>query len=65
MKDWGAQINEYLKDESTPLITILYGNKIYPKAHIRNQVPLKLAVCGLIMKINLFHSYGWSKMTQL
>ena len=42
MKDWEAQINEYLKDEGTPLITILYGNKIYPKAHIRNTSTIKI-----------------------
>ena len=42
MKDWEAQINGYLKDEGTPLITILYGNKIYPKTHIRNTSTIKI-----------------------
>ena len=42
MKDWEAQINEYLKDEGTPPITILYGNKIYPKTHIRNASTIKI-----------------------
>ena len=36
MKDWEAQINEYLKNEGIGPITILYGNKIYPKTHIHN-----------------------------
>ena len=36
MKDWKAQINEYLKGEGIPPITILYGNKIYPKTIIHN-----------------------------
>ena len=31
MKNWEEQINEYLKGEGIPPITILYGNKIYPK----------------------------------
>ena len=42
MKDWEAQINEYLKDEGTPIITILYGNKIYPKTHTRNASTIKI-----------------------
>ena len=65
MKDWEAQINEYLKDEGIGPITILYGNKIYPKTHILIPVALKLGMCGLMTKIKLFHSYGWSKLTQL
>ena len=36
MKDWEAQINEYLKDEGIGPITILYGDKIYPKTHLNN-----------------------------
>ena len=32
LKIWEVQINEYLKNEvGTEAITILYGNKIYPK----------------------------------
>ena len=32
LKIWGVQINEYLKNEvETEAITILYGNRIYPK----------------------------------
>ena len=42
MKDWEAQINEYLKNEGTPPITILYGNKIYPKIHIQNTSIIKI-----------------------
>ena len=36
MKLWETQINGYLKGEGIPPITILYGNKIYPKTIIRN-----------------------------
>ena len=36
MKDWEAQINKYLKGEGIPPITIVYGNKIYPKTIIHN-----------------------------
>ena len=36
MKNWEEQINEYLKGEGKPPITILYGNKIYPKTKIHN-----------------------------
>ena len=36
MKVWEAQINEYLKSEGIPPITIVYGNKIYPKTIIHN-----------------------------
>ena len=42
MKDWEAQINEYLKNEGIGPITILYGNKIYPKTHIRNTSSIKI-----------------------
>ena len=31
MKLWEKQINGYLKGEGIPPITIVYGNKIYPK----------------------------------
>ena len=40
MKDWEAQINDYLKDEG--IEPILYGNKIYPKTHIRNTSIIKI-----------------------
>ena len=34
LKIWEVQINEYLKNEvGTGAITILYGNRIYPKVH--------------------------------
>ena len=33
---WESQINDYLKSEGIPPITILYGNKIYPKTLIYN-----------------------------
>ena len=33
LKSWETEINEYLKNEvGTGAVTILYGNKIYPKA---------------------------------
>ena len=55
MKLWETQINVYLKGEGITPITILYGNKIYPKTIIQlTRVLLKLKVCGLMMKINLF-----------
>ena len=37
MDFWETQINKYLKGEGIPPITILYGNKIYPKTIIYNQ----------------------------
>ena len=58
------QINGYLKGEGIPPITIVYGNKVYPKTIINNPTNvllLKLKVCGLMMKINLFYNYGLSK----
>ena len=42
MKDWETQINEYLKNEGIGPITILYGNKIYPKTNIRNTSIIKI-----------------------
>ena len=42
IKDWEVQINDYLKDEGIEPITILYGNKIYPKTHIRNISSIKI-----------------------
>ena len=36
MKLWETQINGYLKGEGIPPITILYGNKIYPKTIIHD-----------------------------
>ena len=36
MKLWETQINGYLKGEGISRITILYGNKIYPKTIIHN-----------------------------
>ena len=36
MKLWETQINGYLKGEGIPPITIVYGNKIYPKIIIHN-----------------------------
>ena len=32
LKSWETQINDYLKSEGIEPITILYGNRIYPKA---------------------------------
>ena len=31
LKSWETEINEYLKNEGTGPVTILYGNMIYPK----------------------------------
>ena len=36
MEVWETQINEYLKVEGISPITIVYGNKIYPKTKIHN-----------------------------
>ena len=36
MEVWETQINEYLKGEGIPPVTIVYGNKIYPKTIIHN-----------------------------
>ena len=36
MNNWEEQINKYLKGEGISPITILYGNKIYPKTKIHN-----------------------------
>ena len=36
MKLWETRVNEYLKGEGIPPITIVYGNKIYPKTVIHN-----------------------------
>ena len=36
MKVWETPINGYLKGEDIPPITIVYGNKIYPKTIIHN-----------------------------
>ena len=33
---WETQTNGYLKGEGIPPITILYGNKIYPKTITHN-----------------------------
>ena len=32
LKSWEEEINDYLKSEGIEPITILYGNRIYPKA---------------------------------
>ena len=34
LKSWETQINDYLKSEGIEPVTILYGNRIYPKASI-------------------------------
>ena len=36
MKLWETKTNGYLKGEGIPPITIVYGNKIYPKTIIHN-----------------------------
>ena len=36
MKLWEKQINGYLEGDGIPPITIIYGNKIYPKTIIHN-----------------------------
>ena len=58
MKDWGTQINEYLKDKGIGQITILTVIRFVLKPIYVIKVGLKLKVCGLIMKINPFYSYG-------
>ena len=42
MKLWETQINGYLKGEGIPPITILYGNKIYPKTIIHNPTDVSI-----------------------
>ena len=42
MKLWETQINGYLKGEAIPPITILYGNKIYPKTIIHNPTDVSI-----------------------
>ena len=32
LKSWEEEINDYLKSEGVEPVTILYGNRIYPKA---------------------------------
>ena len=32
LKSWETQINDYLKSEGIEPVTILYGNRIYPKS---------------------------------
>ena len=34
LKSWETQIKDYLKSEGIEPVTILYGNRIYPKASI-------------------------------
>ena len=31
LKSWETEINEYLKNEGIEPVTVLYGNRIYPK----------------------------------
>ena len=42
MKLWEKQINGYLKGEGIPPITIVYGNKIYPKTIIHNPTDVSI-----------------------
>ena len=42
MKLWEKQINRYLKGEGIPPITIVYGNKIYPKTIIHNPTDVSI-----------------------
>ena len=42
MKLWETQINGYLKGEGIPPITIIYGNKIYPKTIIHNPTDVSI-----------------------
>ena len=55
MKLWETQINGYLKGEGIPPITILYGNKIYPKTIIHNPTD------AIIMKIKSLWIYDENK----
>ena len=61
MKDWEVQKNDYLKDEGIEPITIYTVIRFIIYVI---QVALKLGMCGLMIKINLVHSYGWSKVTR-
>ena len=42
IKFWESQINDYLKSEGIPPITILYGNKIYLKNQIYNTTDMSI-----------------------
>ena len=42
MKLWEKQINGYLKGEGIPSITIVYGNKIYPKTIIHTSIGVSI-----------------------
>ena len=42
MKLWKKQINRYLKGEGISPITIIYGNKIYPKTIIHNPTDVSI-----------------------
>ena len=42
MKLWEKQINRYLKGEGIPPITIVYGNKIYPKTIIHTSTGVSI-----------------------
>ena len=42
VKLWEIKVNDYLKGEGVEPITILYGNKIYPKTSLTNTVKKKL-----------------------
>ena len=41
VKLWETQINDYLKSEGIEPVTILYGNKIYPKTPLINRINKK------------------------
>ena len=36
MSGWEDQINKYLEDQGVTSVTILYDNRIYPKAYLDN-----------------------------
>ena len=68
MKLWETQINGYLKGEGIPSITIVYGNKIYPKTIIHNPTNASNARIKSVWTrqqkdrktylVDLFQSYG-------
>ena len=60
LKSWEIQINDYLKSEGIEPITILYGNRIYPKASslFAEKEGQHIKVKSIWLKINPLYNYG-------